>query len=50
MVYEYDLEYKAVPLRKMSITYDTFYSNDELPDVKLQSIDGCAKDFEVYIN
>ena len=50
MVFEYDLEYRSIPLRKMDITYETFYSEDELPDIKLQSVDGCVKDFDAYIN
>ena len=52
MVFEYDLEYRSVPLRKMEITYETYYSPapDTLPDIKLQSVDWCAKDFDVYIN
>ena len=51
MVFEYDLEYKSTPLRKMEITYDTFYWwGDHLPDIKLQSIDWCEKDFDVYKN
>jgi hypothetical protein len=39
MVFEYDLEYRSIPVRKMDITYETFYSDDELPDIKLQSVD-----------
>ena len=51
MKFEYDLEYRGLPLREMEITYDTFYGwGDELPDIKLQSVDWCAKDFDVYIN
>ncbi len=50
MVFEYDLEYRSVPLRKMEITYETFYSDDDLPDIKLQSVDWCTKDFDAYIN
>ena len=50
MVFEYDLEYRSIPVRKMDITYETFYSDDELPDIKLQSVDWCAKDFDAYIN
>ena len=50
MVFEYDLEYRSIPLRKMDITYETFYSNDNLPDIKLQSVDWCEKDFDAYIN
>ena len=50
MVFEYDLEYRSVPLKEMSITYETFYSKDELPDIKLQSVDWCVKDFDAYIN
>ena len=50
MQFQYDLEYKNIPLRKMDITYKTFYSDDVLPDIKLQSIDWCSKDFDVYEN
>ena len=50
MIFEYDLEYRSVPLRKMEITYETFYSKDDLPDIKLQSVDWCVKDFDAYIN
>ena len=50
MKFEYDLEYRSVPLRKMDITYETFYSDDDLPDIKLQSVDWCDKDFDAYIN
>ena len=51
MKFEYDLEYRSVPLRTMEITYDTFYwGNDEYPDIKLHSIDWCSKDFDVYMN
>ena len=50
MQFEYDLEYRSVPLRKMDITYETFYSEDDLPDIKLQSVDWCDKDFDAYIN
>ena len=39
MVFEYDLEYHPLPLKKMSITYDTFWSNDKWPDIKLQYVD-----------
>jgi hypothetical protein len=39
MVFEYDLEYRSIPLKEMDITYETFYSNDNLPDIKLQSVD-----------
>jgi hypothetical protein len=39
MVFEYDLQYHALPLKKMSISYDSFWSNDKLPDIKLQSVD-----------
>ena len=51
MQFEYDLEYRSIPLREMSITYDTFYwGGDEYPDIKLQSVDWCAKDFDAYLN
>ena len=46
MTFEYDLEYHHMPLKKMSITYNTFYW--DWPDIKLQSVDGCVKDFDVY--
>jgi hypothetical protein len=39
MVFEYDLEFKSIPLRKISLTYDTYYSDDLFPDIKLQSVD-----------
>ena len=50
MVFEYDLEYKQLPLKKMSITYNTFWSNDKLPDIKLQSVDWCDKNFDWFVN
>ncbi len=50
MVFEYDLEYHALPLKKMSISYDSFWSNDKLPDIKLQCVDWCVKDFSWFIN
>ena len=46
MTFYYDLEYHQLPLQKMSITYDTFYW--AWPDIKLQSVDWCQKDFDVY--
>lgn len=48
--FEYDLEYQHVPLKKMSITYETYWSDDEFPDIKLQSVDWCIKDFIWYVN
>jgi hypothetical protein len=50
LIFEYDLEYHHLPLKKMSISYKTYWSNDNYPDIKMQSADGCAKDFDVYIN
>ena len=50
MVFEYDLEYYQIPLRKMSITYKTFWSDDKFPDIKLQSVDWCEKNFDWFIN
>lgn len=50
MVFEYDLEYHAIPLKNMSISYVSFWSNDELPDIKLQSVDWCVKDFSWFVN
>ncbi len=50
MVFEYDLQYHALPLKKMSISYDSFWSNDKLPDIKLQSVDWCVKDFDWFLN
>ena len=46
MTFYYDLEFHQLPLQKMSITYDTFYW--PWPDIKLQSVDWCKKDFDVY--
>ena len=46
MSFEYDLEYHHLPVKKVSITYETFYS--DWPDIKVQSVDWCDKDFEVY--
>jgi hypothetical protein len=46
MKFEYDLEYHHIPVKKMTITRNTFYG--EGPDIKLQSVDGCEKDFDVY--
>ena len=48
--FEYELEYHHVPLKNMSISYETYWSNDKYPDIKLQSVDGCTKDFDGYIN
>ena len=50
MIFEYDLEYHQIPLRKMSVTYDTFWSKDKYPDIKLQCIDGCEKNFDWFVN
>jgi hypothetical protein len=50
MIFEYDLEYHALPLKKMNISYDSFWSNDKLPDIKLQCVDWCEKDFDWFIN
>ena len=50
MIFEYDLEYHALPLKKMNISYNSFWSNDKLPDIKLQCVDWCGKDFDWYIN
>ena len=38
MIFEYDLEYHHMPLKKMSVTHETFWSSDEFPDIKLQSV------------
>ena len=46
MAFEYDLEYHHIPVKEISITHQTFYW--EWPDIKVQSVDGCDKDFEVY--
>jgi len=50
MVFKYDLEYAATPLRKMDISYRTFWSDDDLPDIKMQPVDWCAKDFDAFVN
>jgi len=50
LVFKYDLEYHHIPLKKISITYDTFYWEWPLPDIKLQATDWCDKNFDVYIN
>ena len=50
MVFEYDLEYTQIPLRDISVTYVTFWSDDDYPDIKMQSVDWCVKDFDVYVN
>ena len=50
LIFEYDLEYRPLPLKTVSLTYDTFYSQDLYPDIKWQCTDGCSKDFDVYIN
>ena len=34
MIFKYDLEYTGIPLRKISITRDTYWSKDLLPDIK----------------
>ena len=44
--FEYDLEYHAVPLRKISIARYTYYG--AWPFIKVQSVDWCEKDFDVY--
>ncbi len=49
VTFEYDLVYRHVPLKKMSITRKTYRSDDEYPDIKLQSIDWCVKDFSWYV-
>ena len=46
MTFEYDLQYHHMPTKKLSITYDTFYW--DWPDLKVQSVDWCEKDFDVY--
>ena len=46
MSFEYDLEYNYFPLKKLSITHNTFYG--QWPDIKSQAIDWCEKDFDVY--
>ena len=50
MIFEYDLEYHNMPLKKIGLTYETYYSSDALPDIKMQSVDWCEKNFRVYIN
>lgn len=49
LVYQYELEYANVPFTKINITYKTFYSEDDYPDIKLQSTDGCVKNFDVFL-
>jgi hypothetical protein len=39
MIFEYDLEYHNMPLKKIGLTYETYYSSDALPDIKVQSVD-----------
>jgi hypothetical protein len=38
----------------MSLSYDAVwappYSSDSYPDVKMQSTDGCDKDFNAFLN
>ena len=50
MIFEYDLEYNQIPLRDISISYKSFWSKDQLPDIKMQSIDWCSKNFDAYVN
>ncbi len=50
MIFEYDLEYHNMPLKKIGLTYETYYSSDALPDIKVQSVDWCEKNFGVFIN
>ena len=37
-------------MRDVDITYETYYSSDDYPDIKVKSTDGCVKDFDAYIN
>jgi hypothetical protein len=39
-----------MPLKKIGLTYETYYSSDALPDIKVQSVDWCEKNFGVFIN
>ena len=50
MVFKYDLEYHHVPLKEMSVTHKTFWSDDDYPDIKLQCVDGREKDFDWFIS
>ena len=50
MSFQYDLEYTGIPLKEISISHKSFRSDDEYPDIKIQSNDGCEKDFNVSIN
>ena len=50
MVYKYDLEYHGIQLKDLSLSYETFWSEDEYPDIKTQCVDWCTKDFGAFIN
>ena len=50
MVLEYDLEYHGTKLKNIDLTYDTWWSPGELPDIKIWSVDGCDKSFFAYVN
>ena len=52
--YSYELEYQALKLKDLSLSYDapwaTPLSNDIYPDIKMQSTDWCDKDFNAFLN
>ena len=50
LVYEYDLEYTSIPLKDISISYETSWSPDDLPDIKVQCTDWCNKNFNAFVN
>ena len=46
----YELEYADMKVKDMSLNYDEYWNNDIYPDIKLQSVDGCDKNFLAFIN
>lgn len=49
----YELEYTDIKVKDVSLSYDwtwDFLSSDKYPDIKIQSIDGCDKDFLAFLN
>lgn len=46
----YELEYHDMKVKDISLNYDEYWNNDQYPDIKLQSIDGCDKDFMAFVN
>lgn len=47
--FQYELKYNPVPFKTMDITYQTFWSDDLYPDIKLNDSDWCNKNFNAYL-